>query len=136
MKYCFYDAKNEIIIEDLTLQICMVNQGLFQPGHITCSKNCKMPFFQRYFKFLPVGNSEGLEPHQNFSFEKISKNKAASPILSFLLYWQEIHFQCNYVLNIFRELESYIDLRLAKFWWSYLERYLNGILLTNSSLLK
>ena len=34
----------------------------------------------------------GLEWHQNFYFEKISKNKATSPILSFEWFWWEIHF--------------------------------------------
>ncbi len=34
----------------------------------------------------------GLEPDQKIFFEKISKTKATSPILSFNLFWQEIHF--------------------------------------------
>ena len=58
----------------------------------------------------------GLEPHQNFSFEKISKNKAASSILIFLLFWWEINFQRNYILNIQGEVEIDIDLQLVKFW--------------------
>ena len=57
-----------------------------------------VPKFSKRHFFRDISNScqwvtqMGLEPHQNFSFEKISKNKAASPILSFLLFWQEIHF--------------------------------------------
>ena len=45
-----------------------LNQGLLQPGHITRSKNFKMPFFQRYFIFLPVGNSKwsGTSPKKFF----------------------------------------------------------------------
>ena len=114
---------------------CCLGQGLPLPGHITSSKNFKTP----YFKVPLVGNSNGSGtslPNFFFFWKKIPKTKAASPILSCILFWWEIHFMCNYVLNIFREVESYIDLCLAKFWWSYLERYLNGILLTSSSLLK
>ena len=67
------------------------SQGLLQPGHITCSKNFKTPFFGDIFSSCQWVTQMGLEPQQNFSFLKISKNKAASPVLSFLLFWWEIH---------------------------------------------
>ena len=57
----------------------------------------------------------GLEPHQKNFLEKISKIKAASPILIFLLFWWEIHFKCSYVPNIFKEVEFDIYLQLVKF---------------------
>ena len=51
----------------------------------------------------------GLEPHQKFFFEKISKTKATNPILNFLLCWQEILVWCNYVLIFFEKL-SFIQI--------------------------
>ena len=54
----------------------------------------------------------GLEPHQNIFL----KTKATRPVLSFLLFWMEIHFQCNYVLNICCEvaLQIFIVILLCK----------------------
>ena len=80
-------------------------------------KISKCHFFRDISNSCQWVTQMGLEPHQKIFFEKISKTKATSPILSFLLFWQEIHFYCNYVPNIFREVEFHIDLQLVKFWW-------------------
>ena len=70
----------------------MLDQGRLQPGHITRSKNSKTPFFGDISNSCQWVIQMGVEPHQKIFFEKISKTKAASPILSFLLFWWEIHF--------------------------------------------
>ena len=44
---------------NFTLYDIKIMQGLPQPGHITRVKNFETLFFQRYLKFLPVGNSNG-----------------------------------------------------------------------------
>ena len=95
----------------------VVHEPLKLPGRKTRSKNFETPFFQDIQNSFHGIADIGLEPHQKFFFEKISKIKATSRILSFLLFWREIHFYCNYILSIFREVEFHIDLQLVKFWW-------------------
>ena len=97
-----------------TLGLC---KYCFSMDILLFQKISKCHFFPDNLNSSQQVTQMGLEPHQNFSFEKISKNKAARPILSILLFWQEFHFQCNYILNIFREVEFHIDLQLVKFWW-------------------
>ena len=69
-----------------------LDQGLLQPGHIIHSKNFKTQFFRYISNSCQWVTQMGVKPHQKIFFEKISKIKATSPILSFLLFWQEIHF--------------------------------------------
>ena len=56
------------------------------------SKISKRHFFRDISNFCQWVTQTRLEPNQKNFFEKISKIKAASPILIFLLFWQEIHF--------------------------------------------
>ena len=52
-----------------------VIQRAWTAGHITCSKNVKISFFQKtYLNFLPEVTQMVLEPHQIPFLEKISKN--------------------------------------------------------------
>ena len=61
----------------------VIIQGLLQPGHRTCSKNSKTPFFGGCFKFLSVGNSNGSKTYPKFFSQKNSKNYSHQPHFEF-----------------------------------------------------
>ena len=73
-------------LEQILLTLSSLGQGLLQPGHRTRPKNSKTPFFSRYFKFLPVGNSNGSKTSPKFFSRKNSRNYSHQPHLKFLLF--------------------------------------------------
>ena len=65
-------------MQHLLVTFCDTTQEpLKSPGQQSYLKNLKMPFFEEYFKFLPLGNSYGSKTTSKNFFENISKSTAA-----------------------------------------------------------
>ena len=69
----FWTESFSLNLRNLNLKVSNTEKGLLQPGHTTHSKDFQTPFFERYFKFLPVGSSDGFETSPKFFFWKIFK---------------------------------------------------------------
>ena len=79
---------------NILLKLCLLSliKDSFSLDILLGPKISKRHFFGDISNSCQWVTQMGLEPHQNFFLENFFKNKAASPILSFLLFWHEIHF--------------------------------------------
>ena len=97
--YAFKCSGNEKLVR--------VVKDCFSLDILLVPKTSKRHFFGDISNSFQWVTQMGLEPYQNFSFKKISKNKAASPILRFYSFGGKSIFSSSITL-IFLEKLNFI----------------------------